>query len=446
MIPEKLRPHLASFAALAALLLCASASAMAEDALVCTTMVWNPGYIVNASRGDILLTRADDSPAGVITDTFGQYYTHSGVMVSKSRVRHNTADKPSPGSMSFWESVGLFALDLEDVLNFADARVAYDKAQSKFPESQLRNGSPGLVTNDILGRTAAQPWDTSRLTLVKLVNGGATVGDKIASTLEGISNMRYDVHSYINYDANPGEQNMCSGAVKYATDAAGYPMFQLRTYSASQVAAGSRNLFRHVYDQAKRIVDKKACTNIVLIGKTCALSIAVREAMATGVANEVIETFLNEPNLAKTFPSYWRPDDAERAWGNLAGRIAKSVSPDDLIDARLQEALSRYQTSNLVGTSQADPTQPTAPLAILAPVSGYVGPYYTTTTTTYAPPFYFRSCEHMRQWISSQCVQKGGYLDLSQFACVEGSSGGGPCKDSSGAFIGGGGGSIKTGC
>jgi hypothetical protein len=299
----------------------------------CGTWVYRPAHIANGQRGDILLTRVDGAPAGAVTDPLGQTYTHSGILTDEAHVRHNTSilhdesafDNLLSGAVAFVNAIG-------------DSDACYSYAS--VPPEQLRHGSPGLGTNAVADLGSLAPWNTDYLALLKPRNEGAARAEAMAAATasEGMT-MFYDVFSYKDYNAAlaQGGNSMCSGAVKHATDLAGFGGFALREYLASDVNKSAANLYQYIYSRAHAKIDAKDSFDTPF-GTAHLLSWQCREKMAAGLANEVVDCFATG-RCARDGVKW--SGESGTYWSTTYFGGAESISPDDLFT---NQPASAYET------------------------------------------------------------------------------------------------------
>lgn len=278
----------------------------------------DPGYIANGKRGDIVLTRRADLAAAAVTGPHGQYFTHSGMLLSPTVVRHNTADPTVPTAE--WKKRAAEAVGL----------VLPGLCYSFGATPEIRHGQPGLADTQVTDLATTDPWNTGDLYLLKPKDEGsyraAAMGS--ADALQTVSGQGYDVFSYMNYQAALPAGSMCSGSMKYATDLAGYGGFNLVTYSSQQVHSSATSLFNYVYNNAVNQINNTFWTDVPLIGRVPTVSPACRQLIAAGVANKVVSCFADG-----SCDRGGVKDKAlsEQYWAQKSLPPAVSISPDNLI-------------------------------------------------------------------------------------------------------------------
>jgi hypothetical protein len=277
--------------------------------------IWNGG------RGDILLTHVDDAPAGAVTGALGQYYTHTGILTSWTAVRHNTSILQN--SSVFDDTLnGAMAL----IASMSDPELCY--AFAEIEPSSLRAGTPGLATDMVTQLPVLKPWNIDNLFLLKPKDEGFSRQGALATAdaSESIQGMTYDVFAYRDYrDVIGDNRSMCSGAVKHATDLAGYGGFDLVHYSASEVNASAEGLYHYAYNAARALIEQ----NPKVINKPFHLpSEYCREMLASGVANEVVGCFA-DGNCARG--PFKNDSDSGTYWREHYIGEALSISPDNLV-------------------------------------------------------------------------------------------------------------------
>jgi hypothetical protein len=282
---------------------------------------WTEAHVANGTRGDILLTRVDDSPAGAVTDPLGQKYTHTGVLTSWTAVRHNT---------SIFHDTTTLDNDLDSTLALVSSLIDPELCYSflAVPSADLRSGTPGLGTNTMAELPNLKPWNVGYLDLLKPVNEGVARQGALATAdaSESIQGMTYDVFSYRDYDSSLAHNaSMCAGAVKHAADLSGYGGFDLVSYSPSQVNTSAESLYHYIYNRARAAVDKK----VKNIGTVQIPSSVCQEMLASGVANEVVDCFADGACNRGVFKG---DADSAQYWQtrNIGGAL--SISPDNLVN------------------------------------------------------------------------------------------------------------------
>lgn len=319
MTPRRLALH----ALLGALAVSAPAAARPYE---CSQWTHIPAHLANASRGDILLTRVDGSPAGAVTDPLGQHYTHAGIMTSPASVRHNTSLFQDPKSTL----EGVIGDAVLITTSLGDSDICYGWARMR--NDDFRKGMPGFGNNSMTELPGLKPWNMNHLHLLKPSNETyyRDNGYAAAAAAESMLGQTYDVYSYRSYDeAISLNRSMCSGSVKRSFDVAGVRGFTLNWYTAAQVNTSAVSLYHYIYNLAHAKINQKSYQGSTIFGDIHALTWRCREKMAAAIANQVVSCFADgtcnpgSVKMSAASANYW----ATRNIGS-----ALSISPDNLLN------------------------------------------------------------------------------------------------------------------
>lgn len=329
-----------SFALMAMVALATPAAALAQKAVVTTGPCYRlPATANNVTKGDIILTTTSDTddPIKALLNSIGQNFTHTGIALSATRVRHNTMDT---GKVVEVSTAGITDLIPERL--------------KAFGSKSLRDGDPGIVTSDIEGRWLA---DAS---LVLTGHGGSlqtrrhNAADEMAR-LDG----HYRLYAYTNMTwKNPttrsdDDGNMCSGTIAYANMRVGNLSPNMRiAYDESTRAGAAEVLYSTMFKLVEREIKDRTGWRLIPSKK--------RTSIKRAMANQVVNCM-----------AFNRCDDTSERWRNDNNGdgvydvgTGSTISPDDLIKIMQVYALvaALDGTDNAFAYHQIEPARVSTPV------------------------------------------------------------------------------------
>jgi hypothetical protein len=288
-------------------------------------------YVLDASfhvtRGDIVLITSDGGVIKDLMSSIGQQFTHSGMVLSATRVRHNSMDDSEIQQIA---TKGLRQLP--------------DHLKATGPNS-LRDGSPGVRT-DLLSSHGFKASTSLVLTGPEAYRQERAAAAKAMERLDGY----YRLYAYTDMSwPNPAKRaddtgNMCSGTVAWANIRAQNLVGTTRIhYSAEVRDPAAQVLFNSV---RKRVL--KAVPDFV--------KLVTRDKRTDEIAKRIANQLVN----CMAFDDCGNTGERWRA-GVGAG---DSISPDDLIDLLHEIGL----LSAWLGRENTFPYQWTVPVEVTSPM------------------------------------------------------------------------------
>lgn len=264
---------------------------------------------VNGAKGDILLTEASDGPIRAILQSVGQRFTHSGMLLSSGRVRHNT-------------------MEVE--------RVAVDTSNLRLNPNHLQNGRPGTVTQGIdraffgdvnnFGQfiSSTREFFAGRTTILagnnNLPSGAKGFRTKAADRIASMDG-NYRLFAYTNmnwrdpFRRSNNDGNHCSGTIFHALDRADAPGIGLFDYTAQQRDQAAPVLFENIRSKVRNedLGFWGSLANVFT-----GITSTAHTRMARNVGNQVVNCM-----------AFNRCSDLGSGWKNGVGS-GSAVSPQDL--------------------------------------------------------------------------------------------------------------------
>jgi hypothetical protein len=281
--------------------------------------VYTPGYVSNATRGDLILDW-NEGAVKTLLSSIGQTYSHMGIFVDNgSSVRHNSMslDSVTTSGGVAWTTAVFGGNTYGDV---------YLNPQA------LYHGSPGTHTGSVAEETSdgLPEWNRSNAVLVKPLNEGTARvnANAVASAMQALSHV-YSVHAYTDWAGELGTNGSnCSGSVASATQAAGLTSpYQPRIYDEGTRRTAANALFWAVRNAAREKISSQP--------GAWWLSSSQRDEMSAGVGDQVVSCFIYGPVTYLDF-STWQLRYGCRLmthdWASYGIGLGYTISPDDLLN------------------------------------------------------------------------------------------------------------------
>jgi hypothetical protein len=278
------------------------------------------------ARGDIVLTTSD----GLIKDllsSIGQYYTHTGMALSGSRVRHNSMDE-----------------SLVDQIATRGLRQIPDRLKAT-GERSLRDGGPGMRTDSLNG----YGFRASTSLVLTGPREHRTGRGAAASAIEAMDGY-YRLYAYTDMRWDDPEEralnagNMCSGSIAWAAARAGkLPKEARYTYTAEVRNGAAKVLFNSMKKRVRAAIPEL-------------IRFVMRDARLTTITENIANQVVNcmAFNDCGNVGPRWRK-------GVGAG---STISPDNLAD--LMHAF--WFSAALTKRPNPYPYQWVAPVEVQSPV------------------------------------------------------------------------------
>lgn len=310
----------------AALITLLSVSAAAEaEAQPPLCFALDPSFDV--SRGDVILTTSTDGVIKDLVSAIGQTYTHSGMVLSDTDVRHNSMDEALIRTLS---SKGL--------------RLVPERFKA-IGANSLRDASPGMRTDRL--------DDQGFRAVTSLVLTGppeSSFGRHAAASAMEQMDGYYRLYAYTDMAWKdprtrlPGTGSMCSGTIAMASELTGLLPPGVRFTYTAEVRDG---VARVLYESVRKRVRQ-----------------AIPELLGYVLRNQRIDSITNE--IANQVVNCMAFDDC----GNTSARWASGVgpgstiSPDNLIDV----LHAMWLRSALLAGPNAFPYQWITPMEVHSPL------------------------------------------------------------------------------
>ena len=203
---------------------CAAASNPEPDTQACAQSLGLceavPAWIANGSRGDIVLVPAGKGVIGILLSSLGQSFSHSGMLLDETSIRHNTLYEKN---VSTEGSSGLFGAVPERVRGAGDM--------------SLRDGYPGVLTQPI-GDAFAGTFKANGILITGSPDDAERRAARVAAadTLEQMEGW-YRLFSYTDmawddpFTRTSDAGSMCSGTIAWAHKLSAGVDWPLTTYS-----------------------------------------------------------------------------------------------------------------------------------------------------------------------------------------------------------------------
>jgi hypothetical protein len=281
----------------------------------------------NISRGDVVLTTASDGVIKDLVSALGQLYTHTGMALSGSDIRHNSME------------VALIQTVASKGLRLVPSRL---KAVGG---SSLRDGRPGMRT-DRLDTHGFRASTSLVLTGPPEHWFGRHAAASAMESMDGY----YRLYAYTDMNWSdpqlrlPDSGNMCSGSIARAHELAGQLPAAMRvTYTAEVRDAAAKVLHNSVRKRASK---------------------AIPELLGYVLRNQRIDTITNSvANQVVNCMAFNDCGNTSNRWASGVG-TGSTLSPDNLIDVMHVMWLG----SALWGTPNTFPYQWIAPVEVQSPL------------------------------------------------------------------------------
>jgi len=299
---------------------CAQACCDAGTCVQAYTWVYTPGYVNNATRGDLILDW-NEGAVKTLLSSIGQTYSHMGVFVDNGySVRHDSMalDSVTSSAGVAW-TTAVFGGN-----TYGDAYL---------DPQQLYHGTPGTHTGPVAEETSdgLPEWNRSNAVLVKPLNEStARAGaNAVATAMQGLS-LEYRVHAYTDWAGELGTNgSTCSGTVTRATQAAGLANpYQPRLYDEATRRTAANALFWAVRNAARDQISHSS--------GAWWLSSSQRDEMSAGVGDQVVSCFIYGPAPyvdVSTWPFQIKYGCRlmTHDWASYGIGLGYTVSPDDVL-------------------------------------------------------------------------------------------------------------------
>jgi hypothetical protein len=262
-----------------------------------------PAWIANAEAGDIVLSQAPNGTIGVLLASLGQTFTHSGMLLSDDRVRHNTmnADKIE-----------------------TDHGGQIPERLKGTGSGSLRDGSPGIITQ-FVGDAFDGEFHAENGLLLQGRPEAAGVRQSAADMLSGMDGF-YRLFAFTDiawpdpFLRSDDSGSMCSGSLFWSYGLASGTPWPTRSYAAEVRDPAAVTL--HDAVQRKVLAQDDGFNFIQRVGQAVFgfLEGDSIEKLARNVSNQVVNCM-----------AFDDCDNIRDRWRQGVGDGA-SLSPDDLRD------------------------------------------------------------------------------------------------------------------
>jgi hypothetical protein len=305
---------------------------------------YEPWYIANGEKGDVLLMKSVDETMAVIMGTMGQWFTHTMIMSrDKDEISHFTAMGVDRQIQNGIDELGL-----------------------KIHGNALANLADGHMTQSV--DWAKRVYKMKNVKLLKPKPEYRATAQAAADYLKGMSG-RYKLEEFtqLSYHHDSGSGAMCASGITIAFNSVQPGSVNLRHYPQPLRSSVAAQVHALVKSKIKNVTDIGDAWTIAFNWLWGGLTFLAKEELAENVANQIVNCFSN-----------LGCGNTSRDWEDPA-KIGEgfTVAPDDLLTHSqvflpLQDPILRGgQYKTLLGCQK--PNEPETWRAVCTKPDVYVG-------------------------------------------------------------------------